>query len=195
MPRECITGEAQDQAALYSLGLLDAELVPGFERHLESCASCRGEIRAFASAASQLALATAVEPPPQLRARVLSAVVSKVVSKLEEPPRSIFIQRAGQGAWIDSPFPGVSAKPLFHDPKTGLLTQVVRLEPGARYPSHRHSKPESCYVLEGDVQIGGDSFGMGDFTLAPAGTLHGEVSSRGGCLLLLTSNPHDEVVV
>ncbi len=185
MANRCMTDEAQDSAALYALGLLEPELVPDFELHLQGCTDCQAELREFSEAAAQLVFTEPIEPPPHLRGRVLSAVGSR--------SSPIFIRRAGDGAWMETPFPGVRVKPLFEDPETGLLTQLIRLKPGARIPAHKHSKPESCYVLEGDVKIGGDYFGMGDFSLAPVGTLHGEVFSRGGCLLLITSNPHDEV--
>lgn len=45
-----------------------------FERHLQRCHTCPGEVRGFREAATRLGLAAARQPPPEMRARVMSAV-------------------------------------------------------------------------------------------------------------------------
>jgi anti-sigma-K factor RskA len=44
-----------------------------FTRHLSRCPSCASEVRGFREVATSLAFAAATEPPPGLRARVLTA--------------------------------------------------------------------------------------------------------------------------
>jgi anti-sigma-K factor RskA len=44
-----------------------------FTRHLNRCPSCASEVRGFREVATSLAFATATEPPPELRAQVLTA--------------------------------------------------------------------------------------------------------------------------
>jgi len=44
-----------------------------FIRHLNRCPSCASEVRGFREVATSLAFAAASEPPPELRARVLTA--------------------------------------------------------------------------------------------------------------------------
>jgi anti-sigma-K factor RskA len=44
-----------------------------FTRHLNRCPSCASEVRGFREVATSLAFATAAEPPPELRAQVLTA--------------------------------------------------------------------------------------------------------------------------
>jgi Anti-sigma-K factor rskA len=68
----------QDLHALAGVYALDA-LEPGaerdrFNRHLNRCQSCAGEIRGFREVATALAFAAAAEPPPGLRERVMAAV-------------------------------------------------------------------------------------------------------------------------
>ena len=60
---------------VYALDALDtgAELAR-FERHLSRCQSCATEVRGFREAATRLGLAAASQPPPEMRARVMSAV-------------------------------------------------------------------------------------------------------------------------
>jgi anti-sigma-K factor RskA len=60
----------------YALDALD----PGaererFTRHLSRCPSCASEVRGFREVATALAFASAAEPPPELRDRVLAAAV------------------------------------------------------------------------------------------------------------------------
>jgi anti-sigma-K factor RskA len=45
-----------------------------FTRHMSRCQSCAGEVRGFREVGTALAFAAATEPPPELRARVLTAV-------------------------------------------------------------------------------------------------------------------------
>jgi anti-sigma-K factor RskA len=44
-----------------------------FTRHLSRCPSCANEVRGFREVATSLAFATAADPPPELRAQVLTA--------------------------------------------------------------------------------------------------------------------------
>jgi anti-sigma factor RsiW len=44
-----------------------------FTRHLSRCPSCASEVRGFREVATSLAFAAAAEPPPELRAQVLTA--------------------------------------------------------------------------------------------------------------------------
>lgn len=60
---------------VYALDALDtAAEVARFERHLNRCESCTGEVRGFRETATRLAMAVAQEPPPALRAAVMADV-------------------------------------------------------------------------------------------------------------------------
>ena len=59
-------------AAPYALGSLDPGERAEFERHLETCASCRAEVQSFREVSGLLARGVAhATPPAELRARVL----------------------------------------------------------------------------------------------------------------------------
>jgi hypothetical protein len=45
-----------------------------FTRHLNACSSCASEVRGFREVATAMAFAAALEPPAEMRARVLTAV-------------------------------------------------------------------------------------------------------------------------
>ena len=57
----------------YALDALDGAERDRFERHLRGCRACQSEVRGFAATATALAMATAAEPPPGLKQRVLAA--------------------------------------------------------------------------------------------------------------------------
>ena len=59
-------------AAAFALGALDPAERIEFERHLETCASCRAEVQSFREVAGRLAYtAPASTPSPALKDRVL----------------------------------------------------------------------------------------------------------------------------
>jgi anti-sigma-K factor RskA len=60
-------------AGAYALNALDGDERDRFERHLRGCRACESEVRGFAATAAALAVATAAEPPPELKQRVLAA--------------------------------------------------------------------------------------------------------------------------
>ena len=58
----------------YALDALEPAEAVAFEEHLESCASCRDEVRSLREAAGALALDVAETPPPSLRSSVLAGI-------------------------------------------------------------------------------------------------------------------------
>jgi anti-sigma-K factor RskA len=57
----------------YVLDALSEQERDSFERHLQHCALCGDEVRGLRETAARLGLAKNLDPPPQLRARVLAA--------------------------------------------------------------------------------------------------------------------------
>jgi anti-sigma factor ChrR (cupin superfamily) len=129
--------------------------------------------------AARLAEAIApVAPAPERAASVKARILDRVRGE-----RVPFVTvRAGAGRWVPIA-PGVQSKTLHDDGTTRSF--LLRLEPGARLPSHGHAAEEACVVLEGSAQLGDIEVRAGDFHLALPGSVHGEVSSRTGALLFL----------
>src|SRR6202043_4010377 len=79
--------------------------------------------------------------------------------------------------WQKTRFPGCEVKTLLFDRDSGLVTALMRFEPGAVLPDHEHVKIEQTYVLEGKlVDREGPDQGLtvtkGDFVWRPAGSRH-----------------------
>ena len=93
--------------------------------------------------------------------------------------------RAHEGEWRETGIPGVTARILFQDRERELLTVLLRLAPGASYPAHTHGGWEECIVLEGDVRVGDEVMGPGDFQRSEGGSQHPRHWTRDGCLLYI----------
>src|SRR5262249_61971021 len=90
------------------------------------------------------------------------------------PPASaeLFVSRAADAAWEKSDVPGVSVRVLHVDRAGNQFTALVRMAAGSSYPRHVHNGPEQCLVLEGDLRVGDDVFGPGDYQRADVGSRH-----------------------
>ena len=116
-----------------------------------------------------------MQPSPGVRDRLLAA--------LQSPTQ--YTVASGDGQWSESGLPGIRVKILAVDRQRGLVTMLLRGEAGARYPAHRHSTPEECYVIRGSVEIGGRVLRAGDFHHADADSDHDEIRTSDGAEVLL----------
>ena len=92
---------------------------------------------------------------------------------------------AAEAAWIDTGLRGIRARILSVDKARSLVTLVIRAEPGAVYPSHKHHGPEECFVISGSIVIGGRVLRAGDFHHADEDSVHGEITTTEGAEVLL----------
>ncbi len=76
--------------------------------------------------------------------------------------------------WVDTA-PGNQMKVLMHDPKTGMLTLITRLAPGACVPYHMHEGLEQTYILEGSLKDDEGECTAGNFVIRPKGSKHSPV--------------------
>jgi anti-sigma factor ChrR (cupin superfamily) len=147
------------------------------------------EAKEFAELAAELGFAGPLErPSPGLKARLMAAIEATL-------PPGVHILRQGGKKWRPTPYPGVFYKSLFMDRETQMHTLLLKLEPGAIYPRHRHARPEQCLVVSGDVSMGeAIQLSQGDFEWAEGQTTHDGVTTRNGCELLIISSLKDEVL-
>jgi anti-sigma factor RsiW len=90
--------KTHELAGAYALDALDSAERKRFERHLRRCRACEREVRGFAQTATALAMATATEPPPGLRERVLAAAaVTRQAPPVVAGRRGRAVGRAGSG--------------------------------------------------------------------------------------------------
>jgi anti-sigma factor ChrR (cupin superfamily) len=180
----------------YAFDLLDAGESQPITEHLRECNACAEEVDSLRKTAADLPYALPdVNPHSRVRERVLSSLNGHRRAPLEQPLPGVFVMRHSQQKWRKTRYDGVEYKILYVDTETKSVTSLLKLEPGAAYPAHRHAAVEQCLVLEGSVRIGQIMLESGDFEYANAGTDHAVVQSDTGCVLMLISNQDDEVFV
>lgn len=155
---------------------------------------------AMAGADMLLDLARPVDPPDEVRHRLLSRIETMRRGDDQvwrtwgtDESASTFTLRANEGQWLETGVEGVSVRRLFVDRAANRMTCMFRMEPGSSYPSHVHDGGEECYVLDGDLHVGDIVMHAGDYQRAPAGSEHGIQSTDTGCLLLVTTSLSDEM--
>ncbi len=177
-----------DRASLYALALLDESESRTFEQHLSSCSFCAAEVRESGDLAVQLARTIpASAPPAGLRHRVLSEAVL--------PRGLVALVRGEKMNFQPTPFTGVSIAQLYEDPIRGERTSLVRMMPGAHYPSHHHTSLEHCYVVEGDLIFEDHTLTAGDYSAGSPGKDHTSATTDQGCLLFIVHDVRDQVLV
>ena len=97
--------------------------------------------------------------------------------------------------WDKMRFPGCRTKTLLFDPKSGLATVLIKMEPGAALPDHEHVLIEQTYVLEGSLvdKEGPDAgleVGPGEFVWRPAGSRHEAWCPKGGTMIAIFQVPN-----
>jgi anti-sigma factor ChrR (cupin superfamily) len=97
--------------------------------------------------------------------------------------------------WKQTRFPGCEVKTLMADPKTGLMTALMRFAPGAVLPDHEHVNIEQTYVLEGRlVDKDGPAQGIeakaGEFIWREPGSRHSAWTPEGGVMLAIFQVPN-----
>lgn len=98
-------------------------------------------------------------------------------------PPNYFFSDTESIPWRDSTVAeGVKVKDL--GTANGRSMQLVRFEPGTRFPSHIHAGPEFIYIIDGEAIQNGQQLGPGWASVAEAGTSDNEFHSPNGCTFL-----------
>lgn len=90
--------------------------------------------------------------------------------------------------WEPGRGPGIYRKMLLGDREKDY-TSLLRLDPGTRFPKHRHPAGEELVVLEGRIRIEGRWYGSGNYVYTPPGAVHDVYSDDGAVLLLRMPAP------
>ena len=106
-------------------------------------------------------------------------------------PESLFVEVAGL-PWIERR-PGVFWKFLWEDPDGRHKAILMRYEPGATIPRHRHVGDEQIYVLDGSVTDDAGTCRAGNYARRPPGCVHTVTSENGALVLAITSGPTEPV--
>jgi anti-sigma factor ChrR (cupin superfamily) len=178
-----IPEDIQALALADAIGALDPDERRDLEARLAALPlDVRAEVARLYDASVEIAASASGEAPsPGVRDALLTRIAAS----------SNHTITAAEGAWVETPVPGVRMKILAIDRARDQVTMLLRAEPGARYPAHRHSGPEECYVISGSVIVEGQVLHPGDFHHAEGDSDHGEAWTNDGVEVLLVAAASD----
>jgi len=184
MPNEPNSISSSDFAIRYLTGELSEDARVEFERSIAN-----GENADAAKFLSPVLKAIVdaskpIEPSPAIRAKVMQAIGEEYSNKFTN---DYFVQRDDASHWEDFGVPGVTMRMLFVDRENRTKKFLVRMQPGCEIPEHPHDDDEECFIIEGDLRSDELVLMPGDFMRAPAGSHHGRLFSKTGCLMLVTA--------
>jgi quercetin dioxygenase-like cupin family protein len=131
-------------------------------------------------------IAEAIEPA-ELGQAERDSLHSRILARIQtEAPPGTFTIRATEMTWV-TVGPGVEVKVLRADRVRNDQTVLIRMQPGSVVVGHRHIQEEECWVLEGEVFIGGYRLGEGDMHVAEPGAVHPPIHAPQGALLMIRS--------
>lgn len=83
----------------------------------------------------------------------------------------------GKGVWRKTMATAPDGKKIF----------LLRCMPGSKLTTHSHGDWEYALVLEGRYQVAGRTVSAGDGQLSAANSVHPEITTEAGCLLLIVA--------
>ena len=92
--------------------------------------------------------------------------------------------------WRPTRFDKVSIKVLYENAERGEMTCLLKLEPGAHIPFHKHPELEQSLVLEGSIEDHDGVATAGDYVWRKAGSLHDNRSPDGAILFAVYRKPN-----
>ena len=127
---------------------------------------------------------------PRLRYAPLFGALTELFDLGDSELAELFERAAHESAWTVSQVPGTQLLHLVGGPRvSGADNGLVRIAPGARFPTHRHLGAERVLVLEGAYrdEPSGRVYAAGDWHEMPPGSSHSYVAGADGPLLLAVS--------
>ncbi len=92
--------------------------------------------------------------------------------------------------WKPTRFEKVSIKVLYENAAQGEMTCLLKLEPGAFIPFHKHPELEQTYVLSGSVENHDGVALQGDYIWRKPGSFHDNRSDTGALVLAVYRKPN-----
>ncbi|WP_225782225.1 cupin domain-containing protein [Xenophilus sp. Marseille-Q4582] len=92
--------------------------------------------------------------------------------------------------WKPTRFEKVSIKVLYENAGEGEMTCLLKLEPGAFIPFHKHPELEQTFVLSGSVEDHDGIALQGDYIWRKPGSFHDNKSDTGAVVLAVYRKPN-----
>jgi anti-sigma factor ChrR (cupin superfamily) len=143
-----------------------------------------------------------VEPASNLKDRLFARLelapqnppAMEIPSKIPEGFDGLvpfFAVKSQDMQWSAHPIPGVSISVFYRDEVRREVVGVLKADAGVDYPWHRHAAVEELYMLSGDLSIGDERYGAGDYIRSCPGSAHAPYT-LGGCMFFFRTSIDDE---
>lgn len=183
-------------APLYVLDMLSEEECRWIEQQLLECPDLLEELAAYQSAVRAIPYSVpAASMAPDLKHRLfarleLATPDATLPVPLSAPNASYVAIREQDLNW--QPFvPGVTVAIVHIDEVKRERVGFLRAEPGVHYPFHRHAAVEEIFMLKGDLVIGDQVYGAGDYIRSAPNSTHAPYTNS-GCHFFFRTSLDDE---
>jgi anti-sigma factor ChrR (cupin superfamily) len=110
--------------------------------------------------------------------------------KLVPTPGGSTYVKPDKMAWKPTPYKGIQIKILYQDKARGELTCLLKWEPGASLPFHKHPEIEQTWVLEGSFYDHDGIARAGEYVWRKPGSFHQTYSDEGAVILAIYRKPN-----
>jgi ChrR Cupin-like domain len=180
--------EQSEVTCVYVLQALPAGEVAAAEAHIASCPDCQRELESLRPVLDGLVAwpTDVLRPTTSLQGRVARRIADETGKELFPPPE----RQWSEPEW-EQVAPGIECKLLASDAERHLVSMLVRLAPGASYPTHTHAGVEELHLLDGELWIENRKLVPGDYNYGPPGHTDVRVWSETGCTCVLVTSTKD----
>jgi ChrR Cupin-like domain len=182
-------------APLYALDLLSAEERNWVEQQLLQYPDLAEELTDYQVAVTALTYTAPTLPMvANLKERLFEHLKLDAVQPESVPeclPIPYLAIRSQDLNWQPHTTPGVTIAIVHTDEIKREIVGFLRADPGVRYPLHCHAAIEEILMLEGDLIIGDEVYGSGDYIRSYPGSSHAPYT-HGGCRFFFHTSMDDE---
>lgn len=181
-------------APLYVLDLLSEDERIWIEQQISDCPDLAEELDSHQSAVTAIPYGIPSLPiADNLKNRLFDRLELDVLTNdtvSEKTPVSYLAVRSQELNWQPYSTPGVTIAIVHIDEVKREIVGFLKAEPGVRYPSHRHAATEEIFMIEGDLAIGNEVYGAGDYIRSQPGSSHAPYTN-GGCQFFFHTSMDD----
>ncbi len=182
-------------APLYALDLLDEQERAWVEQQITEYPDLATELSEYQSAATAIPYSVPVLPMSgTLKHRLFDRIGLDLPLPEATPEPTSMNYRAVRSQdlnWLPHTVPGVMLAIVHTDEVKREIVGFLQAEPGVRYPLHRHAAVEEIFMLEGDLVVGDEVYGAGDYIRSAPGSSHAPYTI-GGCRFFFHNSMDDE---
>jgi anti-sigma factor ChrR (cupin superfamily) len=180
--------EKAELAPAYALQALPASEVAAAEAHIASCPDCQRELASLRPVVDRFVSwpSDVLRPTTSLQERL----ARRIAEETGNQPAPLPAPQWSEPEW-EQVAPGIECKLLATDTEKHRVSMLVRLAPGASYPTHTHAGVEELHLLDGELWIDARKLVPGDYNYGAPGAVDESVWSKSGCTCVLVTSTKD----